>query len=193
LPPRALEAAPARNSLTQFPTALGEWRGSRERLDSIYLDTLKLDDYIMANYRASSGAPVNFYVAYYDSQRKGHSVHSPRSCIPGGGWVITNFSQTTLPGGSPGVNVPVNRAVVELGRHKQIVYYWFQQRGRVITNEYLVKWFIFWDALTRNRTDGALVRFTAPLPPGATEADVDAQIARFANVALPTLSPYIPD
>ena len=48
--------------------------------------------------------------------------------------------------------------VVPPGDPRQLVYYWLQQRGRVLTNEYLVKWFLFRDALTRNRSDGSLVR-----------------------------------
>jgi exosortase D (VPLPA-CTERM-specific) len=191
LPPRPAESTPAHQSLAEFPNRIGSWQGRREPIESIYLDALKLDDYLMSNYRDASGVPVNFYVAYYDSQRKGHSVHSPRSCIPGGGWNIRSFEQTPLTAGNR--SVAANRVVIELGRNKQIVYYWFQQRGRVVTNEYLVKWFIFWDALTRNRTDGALVRLSAPVLPGMDEAKVDEQISRFAANIVPELHDYIPD
>ena len=60
------------------------------------------------------------------------------------------------------------------------MYYWFQQRGRVMTNEYLVKGYLFWDSLTRNRSDGALVRLTVPMPEGAVEEQADRQLAQFA-------------
>ena len=73
-------------------------------------------------------------------------------------------------GGQP---LRVNRALIQYGPQRQLVYYWFQQRGRVITNEYLVKWYLFWDSLTRNRSDGALVRLTVPLPEGSVEAQAD--------------------
>lgn len=36
----------------------------------------------------------------------------------------------------------------------------------MITNEYLVKWYLFWDVLTENRTDGAMVRATMFLRAG---------------------------
>jgi EpsI family protein len=42
--------------------------------------------------------PVNLYIAYYNSQRKGEAVHSPRSCLPGGGWQMEDFGQRTLGG-----------------------------------------------------------------------------------------------
>ncbi len=183
--------SPARKSLVEFPTHVGAWQGRRQPLEDVYLDALKLDDYLTADYRDGAGMPINFYVAYYDSQRKGHSVHSPRSCLPGGGWVMRSFERTNLSTG--GGTVPANRVVIELGRSKQIVYYWFQQRGRTITNEYLVKRYIFWDSLTRNRSDGALVRLVAPVPTGTDEARVDAELARFAATVTPNLSSYIPD
>ena len=102
---------------------------------------------------------VNLYIAYYNSQRKGEAVHSPRACLPGGGWQLSDFDQRT-PGRHQidGRPLRVNRTLIALGGQRQLVYYWFQQRGRVITNEFVVKWYLFWDAITRHRTDGALVR-----------------------------------
>jgi exosortase D (VPLPA-CTERM-specific) len=190
--PERTETTPTRAELTAFPTEIDGWRGRRETMDKVYLDTLQLDDYLMADYqRAGSAVPVNFYVAWYDSQRNGRSAHSPRACLPGGGWVIKSFEQRELSAG--GQPLHANRAVIELGRERQVVYYWFQQRGRDITNEYLVKWYIFWDALTRNRTDGALVRIIAPVMPGMDEARADAAVAQFARAALPNLKSYVPE
>jgi exosortase D (VPLPA-CTERM-specific) len=190
LPTRA-ETVPAHTAFVNFPTQLGEWRGERQPLASVYADALQLDDYLLANYRDTAGQQLNFYVAWYDSQRAGRSVHSPRACIPGGGWIIRSFDQRALDVGHDAL--PLNRVVIELDGHKQIVYYWFQQRGRKLTNEYLVKWYLFWDALTRNRTDGALVRVVASLPDGVAEAEIDRRVARFAAQALPTLAGYVPD
>jgi EpsI family protein len=87
----------------------------------------------------------------------------------------------------------VNRAVIELGTQRQLVYYWFQQRGRVITNEYLVKWYLFWDSLTRQRSDGALVRLVTPVLPGDTIEAADARLTRFAQDAAPRLERHIPN
>ena len=63
----------------------------------------------------------------------------------------------------------------------------------MLTNEYLVKWFVFWDALTRNRTDGALVRLTVALKPGQDEAAADAKLGAFAADIAPLLADYIPE
>ena len=65
--------------------------------------------------------------------------------------------------------------------------------GRVITNEFAVKWYLFWDALTRNRTDGALVRLITIIPPGGDEAAADGRLTEVAMQIAPTLTRYIPD
>jgi exosortase D (VPLPA-CTERM-specific) len=192
LTPERVDAAPLRQDFTRLSMTEGVWSGRRDRLDGVYLEALKLDDYLLADFQAAGRPPVNLYVAYYESQRKGESVHSPRSCIPGGGWRINGISarDIVLPGDNQ--RLSVNRVLIERGDVKQVVYYWFDQRGRVLTNEYLVKWYIFWDSLTRNRTDGAMLRLTVPVLAGQSEADADQALEEFARTLVPALRPHIP-
>ena len=190
------EIKPERQRFATFPLHLEEWRGVEVGMGQKYIDTLKFDDYIIGNFtREDDFQPVNFYVAYYASQRKGASAHSPKSCIPGDGWRIGDFEQHSIPSATMGNGelLRVNRAVISKGRQRQLVYYWFQQRGRIITNEYLVKWFLFWDALTRQRTDGALVRLVIALPDGSDEVEADKKLEDFLRVVFPKLVSYVPD
>jgi exosortase D (VPLPA-CTERM-specific) len=192
--PRSAEVIPSRTAFTEFSMKLGEWRGHRDTLEAVYSDALKLDDYVLADYVGQSGKSVNLYIAYYNSQRKGEAVHSPRSCLPGGGWQLRDFDQRTLSDVKiNGQALRVNRTLIELGDQRQLVYYWFEQRGRIITNEFAVKWYLFWDALTRNRTDGALVRLITALPPSSDEADADRRLIDLAARIAPTLTRYVPD
>jgi exosortase D (VPLPA-CTERM-specific) len=191
LPERA-EAHPQRSWFIDFPATIGEWQGRQSKIEDIYLDALKLDDYVMADY-TDGASTVNLYSAYYASQRQGESVHSPRSCIPGGGWRITSFEQIAVPGAGAAAGLRVNRALIELGDQRQLVYYWFKQRDRVITNEYLVKWYIFVDALTKRRTDGALVRLITPLRVGENVDAGDARLQSFARGVQTQLTAYLPD
>jgi exosortase D (VPLPA-CTERM-specific) len=193
--PQRHEVLPARADFAEFPTQVGDWVGQRGTLERVYLDALRLDDYILADYRDRSSLPLNFYVAYYQSQRSGHRVHSPINCIPGGGWAIRKSERRLLPASeaSGGKPLPVNRLIIELGTQQSLVYYWFQERGRLLSDETLVKWSIFWDALTRNRTDGALVRLIVPITPGVKEADLDAKMQRFVTLVQPGLNRYVPD
>lgn len=185
----------AREGFVHFPLIQGEWVGREVSIDPEVLASLRLTDHFIADYRAPGVAePVNFYVAFYGSQRKGASVHSPKSCIPGGGWEIQAFGQVSLPGVAlAGGPLRVNRVLIQMGEQRQLVYYWFQQRGRSLTNEYLVKWYIFTDALFMNRTDGALVRVTTPVPDGGDIAGADQRLERFVDEVYPLLQRYVPD
>jgi exosortase D (VPLPA-CTERM-specific) len=192
--PRPVEIRPDRANFSDYPLELGNWRGRQESLDGVYLDALKLEDYWLADYQDGAGASVNLYIAYYSSQRKGEAVHSPRSCLPGGGWQLQEFGQRNLaPITINGETLRVNRTLIELGDQKELVYYWFQQRGRIITNEFAVKWYLFWDALTRERTDGALVRLITVLPKDGDTALADRRLTDLAAGVAPTLPRYVPN
>ncbi|MDP3597518.1 MAG: EpsI family protein, partial [Nitrospirota bacterium] len=186
--------APARQSLLDFPLQLGEWAGVSSVMERQYLDALQLDDYVLADYSAGEKVPVNLYVAYYRSPKKGRSSHSPRQCIPGGGWEITSFEPLRLDQRLDMAKaLEVNRLVIQKGGQKQIVYYWFKQRDRWFTSEYGVKFYLFWDSLTRHRADGALVRLVSGVNAGETEARVDARLQTMAGLVTPLLDRYVPD
>ncbi len=91
-----------------------------------------------------------------------------------------------------GLLTQVNRALISKGDTRALVYYWFMQRGRYLTSEYLVKWFIFWDSLWHNRSDGAMVRVTVPLTGGEDIATADRRVAEFIRAAEPKLYYFIP-
>ncbi len=195
LPSRA-EASPPRETFVSFPLRLGGWSGRREAMDRVYLDTLKLDDYLLADYVDQvdqDGAPVNLYVAWYDRQRAGDATHSPRACLPGGGWRIEDLRQIQISRARIGAEpLRVNRALIQYADQRELVYYWFEQRGRVVTNEYMVKWYLLVDALLRHRTDGALVRLIIPIPTAMSTRAADGELQRFAIALAPRLAPYIP-
>jgi len=86
-----------------------------------------------------------------------------------------------------------NRAVIQKDSQKQIVLYWFKQRDRILTNEYLVKFYLLWDALLRRRTDGALLRIASLVEPGETEDIIDQRMRQFLLVLEPELKRYVPD
>lgn len=185
------ETQPARDVFVDFPMQLRGWTGQRATMDPIYLKQLKLSDYLYATYERAADAPVNVWVAYYDSQRKGDSTHSPASCLPGGGWQFQSFAPSTID--LAGTPLRVNRAVIVHGTERELMYYWFPQRGRDITSDYMLKWYLLWDAITRTRTDGALVRLIIPVPASASIAEGDRQLTAFTRAFVPQLPHYVPN
>lgn len=186
------EIRPERQAFVNFPLQLGEWHATQSSLPESIEKGLKLDDYLMADYQSPDKGTVNFYVAYYASQRKGASPHSPEVCIPGGGWLITSLTQipVAMDGRPP---FKVNRTVISRNGNHMVVYYWFDERGRQIANEYWAKWYLLEDALLRNRTDGALVRITLQQQSGESIADVDGRAIAFMKLALPRLAQFVPE
>jgi EpsI family protein len=184
---------PSRDTFTSFPAQIAGWSGRRTAMESVYLDGLKLDDYLLADYVRAGGLPVSLYLAWYDTQSAGRATHSPRACLPAGGWRILSLRQASDTGLKIGSQpLRFNRAVIESGDHKELVYYWFQQRGRVVTNEYLVKWYLLVDALFRHRTDGALIRLIAPVPLGTPIEAADRELRSFTAVLVRQLTRYVP-
>ena len=119
----------ARARFVEFPARIGQWQAYPSLLlDRETAKKLALDDYILSDYSQPNGQAVNLYVAYYASQRKGESPHSPIVCIPGGGWTITQLQEISY--GRLGEKYPLNRVIIEKGVDRQLVYYWFDERGR---------------------------------------------------------------
>ena len=87
----------------------------------------------------------------------------------------------------------MNRAVIQKGLTKQLVYYWFEQRGKRMTNDYLAKISVVWDSLSMGRSDGAMIRFVTPIEAGESEADADARMQRFMAVLLQKLPRFVPE
>ena len=192
--PKPEIVVPARDDFSSFPMQFGEWHGKGERLQSIIVDALNFDDYLMADYRNVGQDNINVYIGYYATQRADKVPHSPRACLPGGGWQISDIREQKVEGTTiAGQALRVNRAIIEQGDNKQLIYYWFQQRGRVVVNEFFVKWYIFLDSLTENRSDGALVRFTTPVKPGEDLATADRRLSTFVGLAATQLERHIPN
>jgi exosortase D (VPLPA-CTERM-specific) len=184
---------PPRQNFVEFPMHIAGWQGEPMVMERMYVDVLRFDDYLLANYQGPGG-PVNVYAAYYRWQENDRLAHSPKACIPGDGWEITSFDEVVVPGERVAEGgFHANRVMIQKGAQKQVVLYWFKQRHRVVTSEYLVKFFLFVDALTMKRTDGALIRLVAAVQPGEAETAADQRVMQMAAAVQPLLPAYVPD
>ena len=75
--------------------------------------------------------------------------------------------------------VAVNRYLLQREQQQVLVLYWYQGRGRVQANEYLVKWDLLRDSALRHRSDEALVRIVVPI-----RSDEEAAFALAAQAAV---------
>ncbi len=176
---------------SEFPLEIDNWKGITSELDEKVYNILGVEDYILANYRRPSGEMVNLYVGFYQSQKEGDIIHSPKNCMPGAGWNITETSIETVPLDNSGKRMKVIKLLLQKGPEKQIVLYWFQSRGRIISSEYMEKVWLVIDSITRHRTDGSFVRLITPVVKDETTA-VNL-LKEFAQKAFPFLSEHIPN
>ena len=120
-----------------------------------------MTDYVARIYGRDSVALFTTFVSYYDRQTQGKTIHSPRNCLPGAGWEILTTGTTTLV--VNGTSHVVNQNVLKNGAATAVVFYWYQGRGRIVANEYLVKWNLLRDAAVAGHTEEALVRVVVPV------------------------------
>jgi exosortase D (VPLPA-CTERM-specific) len=191
------EATVARSEFALFPREVNNWHATEAPIDQASLDMLKPYDYLSLNFVNGTGKDViNVWSTYFASQRVGSLAHSPSTCIPGGGWEIQEMSVAEIPiveAGAAPKSVPVNRILIQKDSQRELVYYWFQGRGRTETSETAVKWHILTDALARSRTDGALVRLVTAIDRENDITEADAKLQKFMNETLPLLQAYVPN
>lgn len=195
------EVRPPRANFAAFPLELGEWQcKQRERMESKVIENLGVTDYLICEFRNTSSPlpPVGVYVGYHASQVNtaggGESrIHPPAHCLPGSGWsIIASEDRAIDLPGLPHSPTEVKRLVIAKGDQRQVVYYWYQERGRVIADDWRKIIDLFWDRARLSRTDGALVRFTVPVGRGNEDQAEDA-FRSVASALVPLLPAYVPN
>jgi len=149
--------------------------------------------YLFRAYRTpgdtAPGHAFTVYVGYYERQVQGKTIHSPKNCLPGAGWEPLASGLDTIP--TPEGPVAVNRYLLQYHQEKALVLYWYQGRGRVAANEYLVKWQLLRDSALRHRSDEALVRVMVPVR-GDDEAGALSLASQVAARLVPELYRALP-
>ena len=184
---------PERKYFRTLPTEFPGWDYRIRPIDSEVAEQLKADDSIVADMISPEGDQINIYLAYLTARRDGTSWHSPRQCIPGGGWQVTEIDIIQASDESGELPFAYNRMLIEYGDQKQLVYYWYDQRGRKIANEYMMKLLVLYDTVTRRRADGSLVRLIAPVPESNDVASTEKKLKEFAMRLNGILPEYVPE
>ncbi|HTR78573.1 MAG TPA: EpsI family protein [Gemmatimonadaceae bacterium] len=168
---RSQAAIPLAAPLTSIPQLLSGYRVENQTLSPDERAVAGMNDYVARSYWRDSTVAFTTLVTYYERQTQGKAIHSPKNCLPGAGWeVLTAGTSTVTADGVPHV---VNHDVLKNGPATAVVYYWYQGRGRVVANEYRVKWNLLRDAAVAGHTEESLVRvvaFVAGGPPADSAA-----------------------
>lgn len=149
-----------------------------------------MSHYVNRTFMRDSVDLFNVYVGYYDYQVQGKSIHSPKNCLPGGGWEPLQSGVTSV--AAPGGTVRVNRYLLANKGAQALVYYWYEGRGRVEASEYKVKWNLLRDAALYGRTEEALVRIVVPVDPRIRTAAGKPDFTRADSVATAVAVQLVP-
>jgi EpsI family protein len=148
-----------------------------------------MTSYVMREFTPPGKEAFNIYVGYYDEQHQGKTIHSPKNCLPAGGWEPVEAGTLTLD--TPQGPVTVNRYRVAQRGKSAIVYYWYQGRGRVAYGEFRVKYELLRDAALYGRTEEALVRIVVPVD-GGDVGDADALARKVAPGLIADVNRILP-
>jgi len=186
------EVLPPRGNLTTFPVSLGDWVGRDLAMSPGVLESLGPGEFLFRDYsNVSQRHLANLFIAFFPSQRQGDTIHSPKNCLPGSGWIPLQSSRAwiTL---QDGRSIEVNKYLVEKGTDRAVVLYWYQSHGRVTPSEYKAKYHLVADSIAMNRSDGAMIRITTFPAKGESIPDAEGRAVQFAQLAVPFLDAYIP-
>ena len=184
---------PIKKPLSTFPAQIGNWKWTNQTpLSDKVRKVLGVDDYIQYDYVSADGVPVNLYVSYFSRVGSGgKGYHSPKNCMPGGGWNVihSELLKLTVSHSRP-VAVEINKMVMQKGAEKEVVFYWYQCRGRIINSEYMDKIYLVLDSMFKRRSDGAFIRITAPVQDGQETKTVE-YLKDFTKQVIPVLEEYL--
>ncbi|HET9439720.1 MAG TPA: EpsI family protein [Longimicrobiales bacterium] len=174
-----------------IPRELDGLRGVDQEVSLQEQRVAGMDEYLLRRYSSEAAATATMfsvYVGYYEKQMRGHTIHSPKNCLPGAGWEALTSSTAVVQTASGAV--PVTKYLLKRKDERAVVLYWYQGRGRVEANEYRVKWNLLRDAAVRRRSDEALVRVVVPVT--STEAEATQVASRVAVNLIPALTKALP-
>jgi exosortase D (VPLPA-CTERM-specific) len=194
LAPVRTPVVPEREPYALFPLSVDGWSGAPATLRRGIEGILAADDYFSGLYsRPGETETVDLFLSWYGAQGEGHSIHSPEVCLPGAGWEIARIAPTTvaLPGTRAGA-VTLNQAVIQKGLDRQLVWYWFEGRGKRFTGDFAAKFANIADSVRHGRTDGGLVRLVTPIGDDGL-AGAEGRLRHFLAATIDTLPRFIPD
>lgn len=196
------QVKPPRMMFETFPDELGDWTcPKRGVIDEKTIDNLGVTDYLLCSFqRNRSRETVSVYVGYHASQVreegggwKENSIHPPAHCLPGSGWdIISNDTVNLSLPGMPQMDGLVKRLIIAKGKVRQLTYYWYQSRGRVVSQDWKKVVLVGFDRAFRKRTDGSLVRFTVTIDRN-DEAKAEALFQDLAPQILAQMPAYVPE
>lgn len=179
---------PESKPLQSFPNNIGQWHSwNNTMLDAPTLKVLRASDYMMRTYANPKGEFVSSYVGFHNGGKTAGPIHSPRNCLPGSGWLMTDDQTMQMQIGGQTVNMV--RATFAKGDQLMTCYYWYQVRDKTITSDFALKLSEFTGMILAKRKDASFIRLDLA---GKPSEQTDAVVKDFLEQFYPVLREYLP-
>jgi EpsI family protein len=194
--------------LNRFPDNVGSWRQITESVvDKDTFDLLRADDVIDRAYvKAPAGdlqkltperkealfpTSVDLFIAYFSTQQKGQTPHSPKNCLPGAGWQQMEAGDVDIPIEGLSAPIRINKYIVAKAESQSLVLYWYQSHGRVVAHEFAAKYYTVADSIRYHRSDTSLIRVVTPIINNDVAGSLD-RATEFVKVVYPAVYHFLP-
>jgi EpsI family protein len=154
----------------RIPLSVDGYIGENRRFSEQSYEVLQADTSLLRWYWAPTGESFWVFIAYFKSQKYGSQIHSPRHCLPGGGWKILELEPFALPVGDNHYK-SVNRLIITEQSRRELMFYWYETRGGSVRSEFALKWDLMVNSLLLRPTDAAIIRLNMPMQPGESLAE----------------------
>lgn len=182
---------PIKKPFKDFPHTHRGWSvASESSFTQRILDVLKPSDYMSRRYKGPGGESVELYVGYYSGGKGSGGIHSPRQCLPGGGWFKISEKKTPVEA-EKGKRFNLVSAVYQKGDSKELFLYWYRVKGREISDEYSLKLLEITNSVLYNRRDSAFIRISVPFDSEGSAAEVSGH--KFVNDFYPLIEEFLPE
>lgn len=180
---------PINKPFSQFPTVVSQWRMSEEgQLSGDVQNVLKATDILMREYVGPKGEKVQLYIGYHGGGKGGGEIHSPKHCLPGSGWLEQSSTRATIPAGGDRLNLV--QAVYQKGDSSEFFLYWYQVRGKSVSEEFSLKGQQILNSVLHRRRDASFIRVSVPFQGDRRQAQAVGE--RFVQDFLPAIRSFLP-
>lgn len=182
-------SVPINRPLQQFPTAVNSWRMTDEaQLSGEVQNVLKASDVLIRQYQGPQGEKVQLYIGYHGGGKGGGEIHSPKHCLPGSGWLEHSSNRYTIRAGKDDLNLV--QAVYQKGERSELFLYWYQVRGKSLSEEFSLKGQQILNSVLHRRRDASFIRVSIPFQ--GDERQAQAVGERFVKEFLPAIRAFLP-
>lgn len=176
--------------LEHLPQEFGEFKGQDVALSKITFDEPTADARIARVYTGNrENQPIHVFVGYWENQNEAKRIKSPSYVAEGWGyyWIKTR----TVPQVS-GKEVRVKEFLNERGDKRELVYYCYIIKGKIVADEYRSRVLTMLNSLVHGKNNAALLRVALPVMNDVPLERLEQYGEAFIHDFLPLLGSHLP-